>query len=42
MTTAATPDEVAEAAKKAGLHGHLIQSNLTDEQEAKLKEAYGS
>jgi hypothetical protein len=32
---------VAAAAKEAGVHGELIQSNLSNEAEAKLRESYG-
>lgn len=40
LTGQVTTDKVAAAAKEAGLHGELIQSNLSHEAEAKLKEAY--
>jgi uncharacterized membrane protein len=40
LTGQVTTDKVAAAAKEAGLHGELIQSNLSNEAEAKLKEAY--
>src|SRR5262245_66176420 len=40
LTGQVTTDKVVAAAKEAGLHGELIQSNLSNADEAKLKEAY--
>jgi uncharacterized membrane protein len=42
LTGQVTWDKVAAAAKEAGVSGELIQSNLSNEQEAKLKEGYGN
>ena len=42
LTGQVTVDKVAAAAKQAGIHGELIQSNLSNAEEAKLKEAYVS
>jgi uncharacterized membrane protein len=42
LTGQVTVDKVAAAAKQAGLHGELIQSNLSSAEEAKLKEAYAN
>jgi uncharacterized membrane protein len=42
LTGQVTVDKVAAAAKQAGLHGELIQSNLSEADEAKLKEGYTS
>jgi uncharacterized membrane protein len=42
LTGQVTVDKVAAAARDAGLHGELIQSNLSNADEAKLKEAYTS
>jgi uncharacterized membrane protein len=42
LTGEVTTDKVAAAAKEAGLHGELIQSNLSAADETKLKEAYGN
>jgi uncharacterized membrane protein len=41
LTGQVTWDKVAAAAKEAGIHGELIQSNLSNEAEAKLRESYG-
>ncbi len=41
LTGQVTWDKVAAAAKEAGVHGELIQSNLSNEAEAKLREGYG-
>ena len=41
LSTAEVPDRVAESVKQAGLHFELIASNLSSEQEAKLKEVFG-
>jgi uncharacterized membrane protein len=41
LTGQVTWDKVVAAAKEAGIHGELIQSNLSNEAEAKLKEGYG-
>jgi uncharacterized membrane protein len=41
LTGQVTWDKVAEAAKAAGVSGELIQSNLSNEEEAKLREGYG-
>ena len=40
LTGQVTTDKVVAATKEAGLQGELIQSNLSNEAEAKLKEAY--
>ena len=40
MTSDAVQDKVLAALKEAGLHGELVHTNLTDEQEAKLREAF--
>jgi uncharacterized membrane protein len=42
LTGQVTWDKVADAAKAAGVHGELIQSNLSNEAEAKLREGYGN
>jgi uncharacterized membrane protein len=42
LTGQVTWDKVVEAAREAGVHGELIQSNLSNEAEAKLKEGYGN
>jgi uncharacterized membrane protein len=41
LSSNAVPDRVAEAVKAAGLQFELIASNLSAEQEAKLKEVFG-
>jgi uncharacterized membrane protein len=41
LTGQVTWDKVAAAAKEAGVSGELIQSNLSNEAEAKLREGYG-
>jgi uncharacterized membrane protein len=41
LTGQVTWDKVAAAAKEAGVSGELIQSNLSNEEEAKLREGYG-
>jgi uncharacterized membrane protein len=40
LSTAAVTDRVADELKKRGLSGELIASNLSQEQEAKLKEVF--
>jgi uncharacterized membrane protein len=42
LTGQVTWDKVAAAAKEAGVSGELIQSNLSNEEEAKLREGYGN
>jgi uncharacterized membrane protein len=42
LTGQVTPDKVAAALKEAGLHPELIQSNLSNAAEAKLKELYAN
>jgi uncharacterized membrane protein len=42
LSTAAVPDRVAEEIKKRGLQFELIASNLSTEQEAKLKEVFAA
>jgi uncharacterized membrane protein len=42
LTGQVTADKVAAAAREAGIHGELIQSNLTNEQEAKLREVFAT
>ena len=42
LSTAAVTDRVAEELKQRGLHGELIASNLSQEQEAKLKEVFAA
>ena len=42
LTGQVTWDKVAAAAKEAGVFGELIQSNLSNEAEAKLREGYGN
>jgi uncharacterized membrane protein len=41
LTGQVTWDKVVAAAKEAGVSGELIQSNLSNEAEAKLREGYG-
>jgi uncharacterized membrane protein len=41
LTGQVTWDKVSAAAKEAGISGELIQSNLSNEAEAKLREGYG-
>lgn len=41
LTTSAVPDRVAEEVRARGLRFKLIASNLSAEQEAKLKEVFG-
>jgi uncharacterized membrane protein len=40
LTTAAVTDRVADELKQRGIQGEIIASNLTAEQEAKLKEVF--
>ena len=40
MTSDAVQDKVLAAVKDAGLHAELVHTNLSDEQEAKLREAF--
>lgn len=40
MTSDAVQDKVFAAVKEAGLHGELVHTNLSDEQENKLREAF--
>ncbi|MEP6650869.1 MAG: DUF1269 domain-containing protein [Lapillicoccus sp.] len=40
MTSDAVQDKVVAAVKEAGLHGELVHTNLSDEQEARLREAF--
>ena len=40
MTSGAVMDRVLEAVNKQGLHPDLISSNLSAEQEAKLREVF--
>jgi len=40
MTSDAVQDKVFAAIKDAGLHGELVRTNLSDEQEAKLRETF--
>jgi uncharacterized membrane protein len=42
LTGQVTWDKVVAAAKEAGVFGELIQSNLSNEAEAKLREGYGN
>ena len=42
LTGQVTWDKVIAAAKEAGVFGELIQSNLSTEAEAKLRESYGT
>lgn len=41
LSTSSAPDRVIQQVKDAGLHPELIESNLSLEQEAKLREAFG-
>ncbi|HYJ12077.1 MAG TPA: DUF1269 domain-containing protein [Thermomicrobiales bacterium] len=41
LSQSAAPDRVIEAVKNAGFHPTLISSNLTEEQEATLREDFG-
>ncbi|MCC6313418.1 MAG: DUF1269 domain-containing protein [Thermomicrobiales bacterium] len=41
LTSNEVVDRVAQALKDAGLHGEVIETNLSTEQEAKLREAFG-
>ena len=40
MTSDAVQDKVLAAVKDAGLHAELVHTNLSDEQESKLREAF--
>ena len=40
MTSDAVQDKVLAAVKEAGLHGELVHTNLSEDQEAKLREAF--
>ena len=40
MTSDAVQDKVLAAVKDAGLHAELVHTNLSDDQEAKLREAF--
>jgi len=40
MTSDAVQDKVFAAVKDAGLHGELVRTNLSDEQETKLRETF--
>jgi uncharacterized membrane protein len=40
MTSGAVQDKVLAAVKDAGLHAELVHTNLSDEQESKLREAF--
>ncbi|HWJ54358.1 MAG TPA: DUF1269 domain-containing protein, partial [Propionibacteriaceae bacterium] len=40
MTSDAVQDKVFAELKEAGLHGELVHTNLSDDQEAKLREAF--
>ncbi len=40
MTSDAVQDKVLAAVKEAGLHAELVHTNLSDEQEVKLREAF--
>jgi uncharacterized membrane protein len=42
LSSAAVTDRVAEELKQRGIHGELIASNLSQEQEAKLKEVFAA
>ncbi len=42
LSTAAVRDRVAEDLRKRGIHGELIASNLSQEQEAKLREVFAA
>lgn len=42
LSAAAVPDRIAEELKKRGIQGELIASNLSLEQEAKLKEVFAA
>jgi uncharacterized membrane protein len=42
LSTAAVTDRVADELKARGLHGELIASNLSQEQEAKLREVFAA
>ena len=42
LSTAGVTDRVAEELKQRGIQGELIASNLTQEQEAKLKEVFAA
>jgi len=40
LSTSSAPDRVVDQVKAAGVHPELIQSNLSTEQETKLREAF--
>ena len=40
MTSDAVQDKVLAELKEAGLHGELVHTNLSDDQEAKLRQAF--
>ena len=40
MTSDAVQDKVFAAVKEAGLHGQLVHTNLSDDQEQRLREAF--
>jgi uncharacterized membrane protein len=40
MTTGGVQDRVVAAIKEAGLHGQLVNTNLSEEQEQRLREAF--
>jgi uncharacterized membrane protein len=40
MTSDAVQDKVLAAVKEAGLHGQLVHTNLSDDQEQRLREAF--
>ena len=40
MTSDAVQDKVLAAVKEAGLHGELVHTNLSDDQEQRLREAF--
>lgn len=42
LTTGAVPDRLAEEFKSRGLNFKLLASNLTQEQEAKMREVFGA
>lgn len=42
LTSDAVVDRIAEALKEAGITGQIISTNLSGEQEAKLKEAFSA
>jgi uncharacterized membrane protein len=42
LTDKVVIDKVSDAVKKSGLKFEIISTNLSDEQEAKLKEDFGT